>query len=269
MALEFQDILYEKTGAISRITINRPHAMNSFTDVTLTEIITAINDSAIDNTIGVVVITGAGDRAFCAGGDVKWERGGGLESKFVNDLDLRQAMRSCLKPIIARVNGWAVGGGNHLAYFADLTIAAEHAQFGQNGPTVGSPADGFVVNYLVQVVGAKKAREIWYTCRRYSAQEALEMGLVNAVVPMDQLDAEVERWANDILDKSPTCISILKASFERALDMWREPAFSLTRQMYPHYFETGEAKEGQNAFLEKRKPDFSRYRQPFQPEKTA
>lgn len=266
MALEFQDILYEKKDGVSRITINRPEAMNSFTDVTLTEIITAINDSAIDNTIGVVVLTGAGDRAFCAGGDVKWERGGGLESKFVNDLDLRQAMRSCLKPIIARVNGWAIGGGNHLAYFADLTIAADHAKFGQNGPSVGSPADGFVVNYLVQVVGAKKAREIWYTCRRYSAQEALDMGLVNAVVPYDQLDAEVQRWANDILDKSPTCISILKASFEKALDMWREPAFSVTRQMYPHYFETGEAKEGQNAFLEKRKPDFSRYRQPFQPE---
>ncbi|MBX6379037.1 MAG: enoyl-CoA hydratase/isomerase family protein [Clostridia bacterium] len=256
----FQDILYEKKNGVARITINRPHVLNAFTNVTMLEMVQAFNDAAIDDSVGVVVLTGAGDRAFCSGGDVKWELERGTREMYDHVIDLHNAMRLCLKPVIARINGYAIGGGHHLAYFCDLSIAAEHAIFGQNGPRVGSPADGFIVSYLVRVVGAKKAREIWYLCRRYTAQEALQMGLVNAVVPYEKLDEEVDRWCEEILEKSPTCISILKASFEHEIDYMREPLFSIQRQIAPKFFETEEPYEGARAFLEKRPPNFRRFR---------
>lgn len=256
----FNDIIYEKSDHVATITINRPQVLNAFTNDTLAEMIDAFHDASIDDSIGVVVLTGAGEKAFSSGGDVRWERDGGIRALHDHFLDFHNAMRLCLKPIIARVNGYAIGGGHHLAYFCDLTVAADHAVFGQNGPRVGSPADSYIVSYLVRVVGAKRAREIWYTCRRYDAQTALDWGLANSVVPMADLDAEVQRYCDDILASSPTCISILKASFEREYDYLREPPFSVQRMIAPRYFLEGEVLEGQNAFLEKRKPDFNKYR---------
>lgn len=258
--MDFQDILYEKTDQVARITINRPQKLNAFTARTLNEMIDAFHDAALDRTVGVVVLTGAGEKAFSSGGDVSWEQEGGIEATFDRFPDVHNAMRHCLKPIIARVNGYAIGGGHHLAYFCDLTIAAEHAVFGQNGPRVGSPADVHLVSYLVWIVGAKRAREIWYTCRRYDARKALDFGLVNAVVPMADLDAEVNRWCQEILEKSPTCLSILKASFERDFDQFRDHPFAMQRLIAPHYFQTDEPKEGMRAFLEKRQPDFRKFR---------
>jgi dihydroxynaphthoic acid synthetase len=260
MSVDFKDILYEKKDQVARITINRPDKMNAFTARTLDEMIDAFHDAARDRTVGVVVLTGAGERAFCAGGDVSWEEGGGIQGTFDRFPDVHNAIRHCLKPVIARVNGYAIGGGHHLAYFCDLTVAAEHAVFGQNGPRVGSPADGHLVSYLVWVVGAKRAREIWYTCRRYPAAKALEWGLANAVVPMKDLDGEVDRWCEEILDKSPTCLKILKASFERDFDRFRDHPFDLQRMIAPDYFDTDEPKEGMRAFLEKRQPDFRKFR---------
>jgi len=194
----FTDILYEKHHRVrgaAWITINRPEVMNAFTGHTLTEMRDAVEAASGDPEVGVVVITGAGDRAFCAGGDVRWlqeiQREGAASAAPV---DPHAGIEDCLKPVIARVNGYSVGGGNHLAYFADFTIASKRATFAQVGPRVGSPASGYFVAYLTHVVGAKKAKEIWMLCRRYTAQDAFEMGLVNAVVPHDKLDDEVDRW---------------------------------------------------------------------------
>jgi len=210
---EFKDILYEKRtrnagGRVGRITFNRPQVRNAFTDYTVKELVRAFDDSSNDPMIGVVVLTGAGDEAFCAGGDIKWE-GERSRAQFFMDEPLNRMLRFCRKPVIAAIKGWAIGGGHHLAYMCDLSIAAENAKFGQNGPIVGSPADGYIVRYLVSVVGAKKAREIWMTCRRYNAQEALEMGLVNAVVPLTEFDAEVDKWCNEILGNSPEGFEII------------------------------------------------------------
>lgn len=258
--MDYNDILFEVDGHVARITINRPEVLNAFTSDTMQEIIDALHRCAKDKTVGAVVLTGAGEKSFSAGGDVKWEHAGGIEAMFDYYLDVHNAMRLCLKPIIARVNGYAIGGGHHLAYFCDLTVAADHAVFGQNGPRVGSPADSFIVSYLVRVVGAKRAREIWYTCRRYTAQQALEWGLVNTVVPLAELDDEVQRLCDEILKSSPTCLAILKASFEKEFDYLREPTFSIQRQIAPDYFDTDEPREGQRAFLEKREPNFNKYR---------
>ncbi len=258
--MDFRDVIYEKRDQVARITINRPETLNAFTARTLGELIDAFHDASLDRTVGVVVLTGAGEKAFSSGGDVSWEQEGGIQGTYDRFPDVHNAMRHCLKPIIARVNGYAIGGGHHLAYFCDLTIAAEHAVFGQNGPRVGSPADVHLVTYLVWIVGAKRAREIWYTCRRYDAKKALEWGLVNAVVPRAELDAEVDRWCREILDKSPTCLSILKASFERDFDLFRDHPFAMQRLVAPHYFESEEPKEGMRAFLEKRQPDFRKFR---------
>jgi len=256
----FQDIIYEKKDAIARITMNRPHVLNAFTGHTMLELIRAFNDAGRDNRIGVVVLTGTGDRAFSAGGDVNWEKDARYDQNYDYFPNVHNAIACCLKPVLARINGYCIGGANHIAYYCDLSIAAEHAIFGQNGPRVGSPADGMVVSYLVRVIGAKKAREMWYLCRRYRAQEALQMGLVNAVVPYEKLDEEVDRWCEELLALSPTCLRVLKASFEREFDYLRAPSFAVQRAVAPHYYETDEALEGQRAFLEKRKPDFSRYR---------
>ena len=175
-------------------------------------------------------------------------------------VDPHAGIEDCLKPVIARVNGHAVGGGNHLAYFSDFTIASENATFAQVGPRVGSLASGYLVSYLTHVVGAKKAKEIWMLCRRYSAQEALDMGLVNAVVPHDKLDEEVDRWCTELLQKSPSCLKILKASFRTVYEpLRRETLRDWVGEIAPDFYKSGEADEGKNAFLERREPDFSRY----------
>jgi len=263
-ALEFQDIIYQKHHRVQGaawITINRPEVMNSFTGQTLAEISEAVIDANCDESIGVIVITGAGDRAFCAGGDIKWLSEAQQEGSWGHgDFDPHGGIEECLKPIIARVNGYCIGGGNHLAYFCDFTIASENATFAQVGPRVGSPASGHYVSYLIWVVGAKKAKEMWMLCRRYTARAALEMGLVNAVVPPDKLDEEVDKWCRELLAKSPSCLKILKASFHSLYDPLRE----LSRRNWvdefaPGFFQSGEADEGKNAFFDRREPDFSSY----------
>jgi len=255
--MEFQDILYEKKDGVARITINRPKSYNAFTGVTIQELNRAIEDAATDHSVGVVVLTGTGDKAFCAGGDVKWEAEGGLKGQPYN---LNETVGRCLKPVIARVNGYAIGGGNHLAYFCDFTIAAEHAIFGQNGARVGSPASGAIVNFLTHQVGHKRAREMWLLCRRYTARQMLDWGLVNSVVPYDKLDEEVQKWCDEILSLSPTCLKVMKASFEAEFDYLRGTGHRNVEMISPHYFESGEQQEGAAAFLEKRKPDCSKWR---------
>lgn len=257
MSLTFQDLLYEKSGGVARITINRPKSYNAFTGVTIQELNAAIEDAGRDRSVGVLVLTGAGEKAFCAGGDVKWEADGGLKGTPYN---LNETLGRCPKPVIARVNGYAIGGGNHLAYFCDFTIAAEHAIFGQNGARVGSPASGAIVNYLARNIGQKRAREMWMLCRRYTAAQMLDWGLVNAVVPYDQLDAEVQKWCDELLALSPTVLKVLKASFEADIDPLRGTGHRIVQMISPNYFETGEQQEGAKAFLEKRKPDFSKWR---------
>jgi 2-ketocyclohexanecarboxyl-CoA hydrolase len=262
--LQFKDILYQKHHRVQGaawITINRPDAMNSFTGQTLADMRAAVDDANADDSVGVIVLTGAGDRAFCAGGDVKWLAEIQQEGSWGSpDFDPHSGIEDCLKPVIARVNGHAVGGGNHLAYFCDLTIAAEHATFRQVGPRVGSPASGHWVSYLTQVVGQKKAREIWMLCRPYSAQQALQMGLVNAVVPQEKLDEEVDQWCRELMAKSPACLKILKATFRSVYDPLREGSRrDWVGEFAPDFFKSGEANEGKNAFLERRDPDYGRY----------
>ena len=262
--LQFNDILYDKRtrkagGRMARITINRPQVRNAFTDKTVKELARAFDDASNDAMVGVVVLTGAGDEAFCAGGDIKWEGERSRAQFFMDDAPNRM-LRFCRKPVIAAIKGWAIGGGHHMAYFCDFSIAAENAKFGQNGPIVGSPADGYIVRYLVSVVGAKRAREIWMLCRRYDAQQALEMGLVNAVVPLDKLDAEVEKWADEILSKSPECIEILKATFDSEVDEMAGTMRRFVSMMYPKFPLGPEVQEAQKAFWEKRPPDFWKLR---------
>ena len=259
--MAYQDILFHKDKNVARITINRPETYNAFRATTLQELIDAYRRIKDDRGVGVVVLTGAGEKAFCSGGDVQWEAQGSLESEAGELMDeLYEAMRSSYKPSIARVNGYAIGGGNHLAYICDFTIAAEHAILGQNGARVGSPASGYLVNYLVRVVGQKRAREMWMLCRRYTARQALDWGLVNAVVPMAQLDEEVQKWCDELLALSPTCLKILKASFDDEYLGLRQHRRGYVEEIKPDFFESGEQMEGANAFNEKRAPDFSRFR---------
>jgi 2-ketocyclohexanecarboxyl-CoA hydrolase len=256
---EFKDILYERRGDVAWITINRPKQLNAFTGDTLKELTLAFEDAGQDE-VGVIVLTGAGDRAFCAGGDVNWEKEGGLERQVLEPYRLHLTVSRCPKPVIARVNGYAIGGGNHLAYFCDFTLAAEHAIFGQNGPRVGSPAGGPIVSYSARILGHKRAREMWMLCRRYTARQMLEWGLVNAVVPLDQLDAEVNRWCEELLALSPTCLRILKASFVDEFESILGQGDAVRRLVVTPEFWREEQQEGARAFLEKRRPDFSRFR---------
>lgn len=262
---EFQEIIYEKKyhkelkGGIARVTINRPHKYNAFTNITQDEMFHAMYDANHDRSIGVIVLTGAGDKAFCTGGDVKWEIKG-LREQFYWRQPPNQLLRLCRKPVLAMVKGYAIGAGNHLAYMADFTIAAENAIFGQNGPRVASPADGWIAAYLTRVVGAKKAREMWMLCRKYSAVQALEMGLINEVVPLNKLEETVDKWCEEILSLSPGCIEILKASFDSDIDYLEGTCGKLSRQLYPDWFESEEFAEGPKAFMEKRKPDFWKIR---------
>ena len=258
--MEYQDILYVKENGIATITINRPNAYNAFRANTCEEMIHAFKDADFDKSIGVVVLTGAGDKAFCTGGDQGTQEGGygGRGTIGLPIEEVQSVIRDIPKPVIARVNGFAVGGGNVLVTLCDLAIASEKAQLGQVGPKVGSVDPGFGTAYLARVVGEKKAREIWYLCRRYTAQEALAMGMVNAVVPHDQLDAEVRKWCEEILEKSPTAIAFAKRSFNVDSEMIRGLS-AMAMQGLKLYYETEESAEGGNAFREKRKPEFRKY----------
>lgn len=266
----FDDLLYEKKqrdggGKLARVTINRPDSLNSFTDHTVEEMVEAFDDASNDRLVGVVVLTGAGDRAFSAGGDIKWE-GVRSRAKFFMDEPLNRIIRFCRKPVIAAVKGYAIGGGNHLAYCCDFTIAGDNAIFGQNGPVVASPADSYIVRYLASVVGTKKAREIWMLCRKYNAEEALEMGLVNCVVPVGQVEAEVDKWADEILGKNPTCIEVLKATFDAEIDEMSGTMRRYVQLIAPDFPLGQEVKEAQAAFWEKRPPNFWQFR--GEPERT-
>lgn len=261
--LDFADILYEKKyhtefeGGVTRIAVNRPKKYNAFTNQTMDEMFRAFYDASHDPMIGVVLLTGVGDH-FGTGGDVEWEMWG-LREQFWWRMPANRLVRLCRKPVIAVVRGYCIGGSHHLAYCCDFTIAADSAIFGQNGPRVSSPADGYIMPYLVSVVGAKKARELWMLCRRYTAQEALEMGLINRVMPPDKLDEEVDKWCEEILSLSPGCIEILKAAFDSMLDSL--PQLGVHGNMlYPDYLETPEGREGSQAFMEKRKPQFWKIR---------
>lgn len=260
----FGEIIYEKkyfdNGGVARITINRPEKLNALTNFGFNEIVEALDDANIDDSVGVVVITGAGDKAFCSGGDVQWEEEGGLRRQFMFSNPPNEFIKLCLKPVIAAVKGYAIGGGNHLAYWCDLTIAADNAIFGQAGPRVGSPAAGNFVRYLTKVIGMKRAAEMWFLCRRYNAQQALEMGLVNAVVPVDKLDEEVDKWCQELLALSPTCLRLLKATFAAEAEYLGGPSRTFVMKYAPDYFRTEESREGPQSFLEKRKPNFGKFR---------
>ncbi|MFQ5880515.1 MAG: 1,4-dihydroxy-2-naphthoyl-CoA synthase, partial [Dehalococcoidia bacterium] len=222
MPLEFRDIIYDKRDGIAKVIINRPEVLNAFRPLTIDEMIQAFEDAWQDEGIGVVVLTGAGDRAFCTGGDQKVRGEGGYRDEAgtprLQVTRLHRLIREIPKPVIAMVNGYAIGGGHVLHILCDLTIAAETARFGQTGPRVGSFDGGFGAIYLARIVGEKKAREIWYLCRQYTAQEALEMGLVNAVVPPEHLEEETLAWCREILAKSPTALRFLKAAFNADTD---------------------------------------------------
>ena len=254
---DYSDIIFQRADGVARITINRPEKYNAFRGQTCDELIDALHAAAWDKSIGVVVLTGAGDKAFCTGGDQS-AHDGGYDGRGVIGLpveELQGLIRDVPKPVIARVNGFAIGGGNVLVTCCDLAIASETAQFGQVGPKVGSVDPGFGTAFLARVVGEKKAREIWFLCRRYSAQQALAMGLVNAVVPSDELDAEVDRWCKEILALSPTAIAIAKRSFNADSDSLRGIG-GLGMQTLSLFYGTQESQEGVQAFLEKRKPRF-------------
>ncbi len=257
--LRFRDIVYEKRrhkeleGGVARVTFNRPDRYNAMTTKTVEEMFRAFYDASHDPMIGAIVLTGAGDN-FGTGGDVEWEQWG-LREAFSFRHPPNRLVRLSKKPVIAAVRGYCIGGHNHLAYCCDFTIAGDTAVFGQAGPRVSSPADGSFVPYLVHVVGAKKAREMWMLCRRYSAQQALEMGLVNTVVPSGELEGEVDRWCEELLAVSPGCVEILKAAFDQELDGYPEMGI-ISGALYPDWFDSAEGQEGGAAFLEKRKPRF-------------
>mgnify|MGYP002620664969 CR=1 FL=1 len=264
----YKDILYEQRGeGVVWITINRPESYNAFRGQTVDELIDAFQRAGWDRDVGAIVLTGAGEKAFCTGGDQNAHDGqyDGRGTIGLPIEDLQALIRDVPKPVIARVAGFAIGGGNVLATICDLTIASEKAQFGQVGPKVGSVDPGFGTAYLARVVGEKKAREIWYLCRRYSAVDALAMGLVNVVVPHDELDAEVDRWTAELLQRSPTALALAKRSFNADTESIRGIA-SLGMQALSLYYDTDESKEGGKAFREKRAPDFRRYTRRSQPE---
>ena len=262
VAGEFTDIKYHKAEGMAKITINRPEVRNAFRPLTVRELIKAFADARDDEEVGVIILTGEGEKAFCSGGDQR-VRG---EAGYVDDdgthrlnvLDLQRQIRTLPKPVIAMVAGYAIGGGHVLHVICDLTIAADNAVFGQTGPRVGSFDGGFGSSYLARMVGQKRAREIWYLCRQYNAQQAYEMGMVNTVVPLAELEKETIQWAQEILANSPTAIRLLKASLNADCDGQaglQELAGNATMLFYM----SEEGQEGKNAFLEKRKPDFKKF----------
>lgn len=255
--MDYHDILYDVTGRVATITINRPDKYNAFRAQTCEELIEAMKEAGWNRDIAVVVLAGAGDKAFCTGGDQSDHEGSysGRGTIGIPIDELQSLIRDIPKPVIARVQGYAIGGGNVLATICDLTIASENAIFGQVGPKVGSVDPGFGTAYLARLVGEKRAREIWYLCRRYSAREAYEMGLINAVVPPEQLDDEVAIWCDEIAERSPTAIAIAKRSFNADTEIIRGIG-SLGFEALALYYDTEESNEGGRAFREKRKPDF-------------
>ena len=263
--MDFQEILYEKQNGVARITINRPEKYNACTPVTVFELTQALTDAWVDNMVGVVVLTGIGDKAFCTGGDQSIREGGGYKGTVaalpleVGWQQVSGLIRTIPKPVIARVNGFAIGGGHVFQVVCDLSIASETAQFGQAGPRVGSFDPGYGTGDLVRAVGLKRAKEIWYLCRRYTAQEVLEMGLVNAVVPPDKLDEEVDKWCAELLEKSPTALKMLKYAFHAETDGVMGVT-NLGVGGLSMYYGTEESAEGRNAFMEKRQPEFDKYR---------
>ena len=259
---KYEDIKYERHNGIAKITINRPEVRNAFRPRTIFEISEALYDSRENTEIGVVILTGEGDKAFCSGGDQRIRGDEGYKDEKgtmrLNVLDLQRQIRTCPKPVIAMVNGFAIGGGHVLHVVCDLSIASENAIFGQTGPRVGSFDGGFGSSYLARIVGQKKAREIWFLCRQYSAKEALDMGLVNTVVPLEKLEETTVQWAEEILALSPMAIRCLKAAFNADCDGQtglQEMAGNATLL----YYMTEEAKEGREAYKEKRKPNFSKF----------
>ena len=256
---DFKDIIYEKKPGVARVTINRPKAYNAFTTFTQDELMNAFDDAAKDSTVGVVVFTGAGDKAFCTGGDAKEAKAGYRKGMLEKDLTVKTLIREMPKPVIAAVNGYAIGGGQVYQQICDLSIASENAVFGQVGPLVGSFDPGVGVIDLMMVVGEKKAREIWYLCRRYTAKEALEMGLVNKVVPADKLEEEVDKWCDEILEKSPGAIAGIKACFNAATTYMRGIE-AVSAQYLWKYYASEEAEHWKNAFWQKKKPDWQRFR---------
>ncbi|MCU0419118.1 MAG: 1,4-dihydroxy-2-naphthoyl-CoA synthase [Cyclobacteriaceae bacterium] len=261
-AKEYNEILFHTWDGIARISINRPKVHNAFTPLTVQELIDAMLICREDASIGVIILTGEGGKAFCSGGDQSVRGHGGYVGQDtvprLNVLDLQKIIRSIPKPVIAAVAGWAIGGGHVLHVVCDLTIAADNARFGQTGPKVGSFDGGFGASYLARIVGQKKAREIWYLCDQYNAEEAIDMGLVNKVVPLDQLEETYVAWAKKILAKSPLAIRMLKCAFNAELD-GQAGIQELAGNATLLYYLSDEAKEGKNAFLEKREPDFSKY----------
>ncbi len=267
IAKDYKDIIYEKTDGIARIKINRPEKRNAFRPETVLEMYDAFNDSREDSKVGVILLTGEGPAkdgkyAFCSGGDqsIRGDKGyvGGDGVPRLNILDVQKQIRSIPKPVIALVAGYAIGGGHVLHVMCDLTIAADNAIFGQTGPKVGSFDGGFGASLLARNVGQKRAREIWYLCRQYNAQEAYEMGLVNKVVPVDKLEDEGVQWAKEILEKSPLAIRLLKSAFNAELD-GQAGIQELAGNATLLYYMSEEAQEGKNAYNEKRKPDFSKF----------
>lgn len=256
---EYEDILFEQHGHTARITINRPEVYNAFRPQTVMEMLDAVAYTREAQDIGVLFLTGAGDKAFCSGGDQRVKgHGGYVDANGIprlNVLDLHKAIRSLPKPVIALVNGFSIGGGNVLQVVCDLTIASDNAIFGQAGPKVGSFDGGFGSSYLARCVGQKKAREIWFLCRQYSAQEALEMGMINKVVPLTELEDEGMRWADDILRRSPMAIRMIKRALNAELD-GQHGLMELAGDATLMFYMMDEAQEGRKAFLEKRDPDF-------------
>ncbi len=259
----YEDIVYEKSpDGIAKITINRPEVRNAFRPLTIQEMQRAFDDVRNDGSIGVAILTGAGDKAFCSGGDQTVRQHGGYAGDDgvprLNVLDLQRQIRTLPKPVIAMVAGYAIGGGHVLHVVCDLTIAADNAIFGQTGPKVGSFDAGFGSSYLARIVGQKKAREIWFLCRQYDAQQALDMGLVNTVVPLERLEEETVEWCREMLQHSATALRLLKSAHNADCD-GQMGLQQLAGDATLLFYLTEEAQEGKRAFLEKRKPDFSNY----------
>jgi len=260
--VRFLDILYHQAEGIARITINRPEVRNAFRPETVRELSDAFRRAHMDPAIGVIILTGAGDMAFCSGGDQRIRGDEGYRddtgTEHLNVLELQRQIRTLPKPVVAMVAGYAIGGGHVLHLICDLSIAADNARFGQTGPRVGSFDAGLGASLLARTVGLKKAKEIWFLCRQYDAQQALEMGLVNTVVPLEELERETVAWCREMLRLSPTALRVLKAAFNADTDGLagiQELAGNATAL----YYMTAEAQEGRDAFLEKRPADFSKF----------
>ncbi|CCO64275.1 1,4-Dihydroxy-2-naphthoyl-CoA synthase [Listeria monocytogenes serotype 4b str. LL195] len=258
----YEEIKYESYEGIAKITINRPEVHNAFTPKTVTEMIDAFNLARDNSNLGVIILTGEGEKAFCSGGDQKVRGHGGYvgddQIPRLNVLDLQRLIRVIPKPVIAMVAGWSIGGGNVLQLVCDLTIAADNAKFGQTGPNVGSFDAGYGSGYLARVIGHKKAKEVWFMCRQYTADEALEMGWINTVVPVADLEKETVAWAKEMLQKSPTALRFIKAAFNADTD-GLAGIQQLAGDATLLYYTTDEAKEGRDAFKEKRDPDFDQF----------